>query len=131
MMGGQWHQMDHMHIICTSIQTSITMPAPHHSIFLQAGCSSGRPTVSSDRRQSVQHRTVLIISHPPYNHHCWDLLSTKGRGCVINLPNHTTTTTVLWPFVRDYPGGSVAEWLRRWTCNSQVASSIPSLGTVE
>ena len=22
-------------------------------------------------------------------------------------------------------GGSVAEWLRRWTCNSQVASSIP------
>ena len=22
-------------------------------------------------------------------------------------------------------GGSVAEWLRRWTCNPQVASSIP------
>ena len=28
-------------------------------------------------------------------------------------------------------GGSVAEWLRRWTCNSQVASSIPGRGVVE
>jgi len=28
-------------------------------------------------------------------------------------------------------GGSVAEWLRRWTCNSHVASSIPGLGAVE
>ena len=24
-----------------------------------------------------------------------------------------------------YCGASVAQWLRRWTCNSQVASSIP------
>ena len=28
-------------------------------------------------------------------------------------------------------GGSVAEWLRRWTCNSQFASSIPGCGAVE
>ena len=28
-------------------------------------------------------------------------------------------------------GGSVAEWLRRWTRNSEVASSIPGRGTVE
>jgi len=28
---------------------------------------------------------------------------------VINLPNHTTTTTILWPFVLDYPGELVAE----------------------
>jgi len=28
-------------------------------------------------------------------------------------------------------GGSVAEWLRRWTCNPQVASSIPSRDAVE
>jgi len=27
----QWHQLDHMEIICTSLQT--TTPAPHHSIF--------------------------------------------------------------------------------------------------
>jgi len=29
----QWRQLDHMHMICTSLQ--VTMPAPHHSIFLR------------------------------------------------------------------------------------------------
>jgi len=32
MIGLQWHQLDHMQIICTSLR-QITMPAPHHSIF--------------------------------------------------------------------------------------------------
>jgi len=30
MMGWQWHQLDHMKIIGTSLQT---MPVPHHSLF--------------------------------------------------------------------------------------------------
>jgi len=33
MTGWQWHQLHHMHIICT-------LPVPHHSIFLQDRCSS-------------------------------------------------------------------------------------------
>ena len=28
----QWHELDHMQIICTSLQTD-NMPAPHQSIF--------------------------------------------------------------------------------------------------
>jgi len=39
MMGWQWHQLDHMQIICTSLQIdnhAITSPLN----FLQAGCSS-------------------------------------------------------------------------------------------
>jgi len=32
MMGQQWHQLDRMQIICTSLQTD-TMPVPHHSVF--------------------------------------------------------------------------------------------------
>jgi len=28
----QWHQLDHMQTICTSLQT--TTPTPHHSIFV-------------------------------------------------------------------------------------------------
>jgi len=32
MIGWQWHRWDHMHIICTSLQTG-NMPAPHHSNF--------------------------------------------------------------------------------------------------
>jgi len=43
MMGWQWHQLDHMQIICTTLQT--IMPGPHH-LILRAGCSSLRPTNS-------------------------------------------------------------------------------------
>ena len=32
MMGWQWHQLDHMQVICTLLQ-KITMPAPHHSVY--------------------------------------------------------------------------------------------------
>ena len=39
----QWHQLGHMQV-CTSLQT--TTPAPHHSVFLQSGCPSCRPTNS-------------------------------------------------------------------------------------
>jgi len=45
MMGQQWHQLDHMHIICTSLQTdnhASTSPLK----FLQARCPSCRPTNS-------------------------------------------------------------------------------------
>ena len=40
----QWHQLG----MCKSAPRSrqITMPAPHHSVFLQAGCPSCRPTNS-------------------------------------------------------------------------------------
>ena len=31
-MGWQWHQLDHMQIICTTSR-QITIPLPHHSIF--------------------------------------------------------------------------------------------------
>jgi len=39
----EWHQLDHMQITCTSLQTT---SVPHHSNFLQAKCSSWRPTNS-------------------------------------------------------------------------------------
>jgi len=32
MMGWQWHQLDHMQIICTSLQTETTS-VRHHSFF--------------------------------------------------------------------------------------------------
>jgi len=39
MMGWQWHQLDHMQIICTSLQTdNHTSNSPLS--FLQAGCPS-------------------------------------------------------------------------------------------
>jgi len=39
----QWHPLGHMQV-CTSSQ--ITTPVLHHSVFLQAGCPSCRPTNS-------------------------------------------------------------------------------------
>jgi len=45
-----WHQLDHMQIICTSLQTNnlaSTLPLR----FLQAGCPSCHPT-NSDKAQS-------------------------------------------------------------------------------
>ena len=40
----QWHQLGHMQV-CTLLQTDTT-PAPHRSVFLQAGCPSCHPTNS-------------------------------------------------------------------------------------
>jgi len=43
--GVQWHQLDHMQTICTSLQTDNHASTPPIS-FLQAGCPSCRPTNS-------------------------------------------------------------------------------------
>ena len=45
MMGWQWHQLDHMQIICTLLQTDNNASTSPLS-FLQAGCPSCRPTNS-------------------------------------------------------------------------------------
>jgi len=41
----QWHQLGHMHKSAPRSRQT-TMPAPHHSVFLQAGCPSCCPTNS-------------------------------------------------------------------------------------
>jgi len=50
-IGWQWHQLDHMQIICTSCHTD--NHAPHHLVFLQAGCSSWCPTNSVPALKAV------------------------------------------------------------------------------
>ena len=42
----QWHQLGHMQCKSAPHSSQITMPAPHHSVFLQAGCPFCRPTNS-------------------------------------------------------------------------------------
>jgi len=65
----QWHQLGHMQV-CTSLQTDKNNPAPLHSVFLQAGCHSYRPTNSVkalnatervDTKQEYIHTTVKIV----------------------------------------------------------------------
>jgi len=53
MMGWQWHQVDHMQIICTSLQTN--NDASTSSLkFLQARCSSWHPTNSVKALKACQ-----------------------------------------------------------------------------
>jgi len=64
-MGWQWHQLDHMQIICTLLQTdnhASTSPLN----FLQAGCPSYRPTnsVKINKKKQIdrsrQKKTQLL-----------------------------------------------------------------------
>ena len=59
----QWHQLGHMQV-CTSLQTDITTPAPHHSVFLQAGCPSCQQRQSADWTNTgisaFQHPSSLL-----------------------------------------------------------------------
>ena len=50
----QWHQLGHMRV-CTSLQTDNHASAPHHSSFLQAGCTSCRPTNSVKALKAKKH----------------------------------------------------------------------------
>jgi len=53
--GMEWHQMDLMQIMFTSLQTE--QHASTSSLyFLQAGCSSWHPTVSKHWRQSTRNQ---------------------------------------------------------------------------
>jgi len=51
--GWQWHQLDHMQIVCTTLQTDNHASTPSVS-FLQAGCSSWRPTNSVKALKELQ-----------------------------------------------------------------------------
>ena len=61
----QWHQLGHMQV-CTSLQTDTT-PAPHRSVFLQAGCPSCRPTnsVKALKAQCNNYHNILCTFLQP------------------------------------------------------------------
>jgi len=75
----QWHQLGHMHV-CISLQT--TMPAPHHSVFLQAGCLSCRPTNSVKALKAYTYTYIQIYIVPKIvrtNLRCWHRMTRRYR----------------------------------------------------
>jgi len=59
-MGWQWHQLDHMQIICTSLQTDNHVSTSYHSVF------TGQtpflpPKRPNQQRQSTEGITIIII----------------------------------------------------------------------
>ena len=60
----QWHQLGHMQI-CTLLEKTTT-PALHHSVFLEAGCPSCRPTNSIKALQYTdQHVNLCPLKKAP------------------------------------------------------------------
>ena len=55
-IGWQWHQMDHMQIICASLQTA--MPVPHHSHFYRLGAI---PAAQQTASTIVSSPKVLLL----------------------------------------------------------------------
>ena len=57
----QWHQLG----LCKSALRSrqITTPAPHHSVFLQAGCPSCRPTNSVKALKAQYTVAKIQVNH--------------------------------------------------------------------
>ena len=60
-MGWQWHQLDHMQIICTLLQTANHAITPPLS-FLRAGCPSCCPT------NSVKALKAFVLDKRPLNY---------------------------------------------------------------
>jgi len=80
MTGWQWHQLDHMQIIRTFLQTD-NVPAPHHSIFTGRS-SSCRPTNSITALQPV------IVSVKKYNYLFWQASSLVQLVVVLALRSY-------------------------------------------
>jgi len=76
------------------------------------------PSVGPGADPGVQAVSLQVtVSHPP-----------RGRlPCTLHAEQSQLQLLQTVHGVDDLrsPAGSVAEWLRHWTCNSQVASSIP------
>ena len=61
MMGWQWNQLDHMQIICTSLQTDNLITQ-----FLQAGCPSCCPS-NSIKALKADPSLACLLKHITYN----------------------------------------------------------------
>jgi len=61
MMGWQWHQLDHIQIICTSLETDNHASTSTLNFYRQAGCPSGSPTNSVKAPKAI--RTKIIFTH--------------------------------------------------------------------
>jgi len=94
----QWHQLGHMQV-CTSLQTDNHASTPPLS-FLQAGCSSCRPTNSvkaqgSNVTQNVNYVACCRQPPPPQSiaqiYTCWNSYHNCNRKHMLQLLKLTVT----------------------------------------
>jgi len=79
MMGWQWHQLDHIQIICTSLQTDNHASTSPLS-FLQAGCPSCRPTnsVKAIKALALYIKGSLLCKSNKHTS-CWNIYCIPTR----------------------------------------------------
>jgi len=89
-MGWQWHQLDHMQIICTSLQTDnqTTTPVPHHSV-LQAGCPLCHPT---NNVKALKAKTLCVTTNTKTDH-VQDVPPSQSLSIVLKKLNLTQQKT--------------------------------------
>jgi len=76
-MGWQWHQLDHMQITCTTLQTD-NHASTQSFIFLQDGCSSWCPTNSAKALKAV--KALLILQRVKNTKHTWHTVNSHTSG---------------------------------------------------
>jgi len=80
-MGWQWHQLDHMQIICTSLQTDNHTSTPPLSFYRPDALPAAQPTAS-------KHWTPMILAQ---SHQNKPLVNCFGRykslfNCLLTVP---------------------------------------------
>ena len=63
MMGWQWHQLNHMQAICTSLQ-KITTPAPQQSDFYGPDALPNQQRQSTEYPQKTCTNSLTFMGHP-------------------------------------------------------------------
>jgi len=53
-LGWQWHQLDHMQTICTSLQTDNHTNTPSLDFYMPDALPDAQPTVSKHLRQCIK-----------------------------------------------------------------------------
>jgi len=94
MMGWQWHQLDHMQIICTTLQTANHASTPSLN-FLRAGCSSCCPTNSI---KALKTNVFALFEPDPSDPHtvCSQHRHTQREKCLPSSRHHAATGPPVW-----------------------------------
>jgi len=94
MMGWQWHQLDHMQIICILLSFAyrsrqVTTPVPHH-----LGFTFQMPFLPPNQQHqstegvvnnTAENSSDNFPSYPPDNHHCSDIVYWINRYHAIDV----------------------------------------------
>jgi len=62
-LGMQWHQLDHVQTICTSLQTDNHTNTPSLNFYRPDALSDAQPTVSKHERQETAPKQLCKILH--------------------------------------------------------------------